>query len=701
MVIDISQFHDVFFEESFEGLDIMQSELLELKPGAADPDSINIIFRAVHSLKGGAGTFGFTAISELTGILESMLNDMRNGQKDITAEAVELLLESVGLLRGMLTAIKHKAPADDVLRADIQNRLTLMMAAETDDVLESDNLNDDSSAATQAVGGWEIYFKPHPHLFQTGNDPVRMLRELATLGEFSSEVLDEKLPPFSDLEPEDSYLAWQLTLKGDIPKEEVLEIFEWVDEDCDFTIQALAVEVSEPVEESMLDEPEVTELTSEAELPEQTVSNDEAVADAPLPELSLQTVDTVADGTNGKTAPTASSSIRLGPDKVNSLMDLVGELVITQSMLSQLADNFSPEMLPDLIDGLAQLERNTRDMQEGISGIRMLPIHTAFNHFPTLIKDLADKTGKKVELRLTGEQTEVDKSIMDKIGAPLALLVRNALDHGLETPNVRLASGKSETGSLEVKAFHQGGNLIIEVHDDGAGLDEQKIFSKAVEKGLLSANVELSVDKIHKLIFLPGFSTDDVLADESEHGMDVVRNNIESLNGVIDVQSTKGEGTTFTICVPLPFAIIDGQTVSVANEKYILPLVSIIETLEINETDIKHVTGKGELYTLRDKYIPIIRLYDVFNLKPVISDLADGLVVVVEARGQQIGLFIDDLLGQQQVVIKRLEDNYRKVQGLSGATVLGDGSVTLILDVAGLLALYRDPSLAMHNERAA
>jgi len=311
--------------------------------------------------------------------------------------------------------------------------------------------------------------------------------------------------------------------------------------------------------------------------------------------------------------------------------------------------------------------------------------------------DMTDKMGKKVELKLSGEQTELDKTVMEKIGDPLVHLVRNSLDHGLERPEVRRAAGKNETGLLHLNAFHQGGNIIIEITDDGAGLNDEKILNKARERGLVAPNEELSAEKIHELIFLPGFSTADTVTDVSGRGvgMDVVRKNITSLGGSVDVVSKQGQGSTFTIRLPLTLAIMDGQTIRVADQNYILPLISISESLEIKNSDIKRVSGKGELYPLRNEYVPVIRVYELFGLKPQTTDLEEGLLVVVDgAGGNKVGLFVDDLLGQQQVVIKSLETNYRKVVGISGATILGDGTVALILDVSGLVSLYKDPSLA-------
>ncbi|MDT8371416.1 MAG: chemotaxis protein CheA [Gammaproteobacteria bacterium] len=705
MSIDVSQFHDVFFEESFEGLDAMESGLLNLSIGTADVEAINTIFRAAHSIKGGAGTFGFMNVSEFTHVMETLLDEMRNGVRDVTSESTNLLLDAVDVLREMLTAVQQKADTDDErienVRMKLESMLNHAVQAGTEQADVGEAVEPEISGGDSQIG-WTIEFKPHSHLLQTGNDPVRMFHELELMGDLSVVCHAAKLPAFSDIEPEDCYLSWTLTLEGDESKDEIMEVFEWVDDDCDISIEPMYSNES-LVEQEQLEQKQPIELeaTSSSELvendtaePEPVVTEDNKVVQANAP--------TVAKAS----AQPATASIRVGTDKIDSLINLVGELVITQSMLSQIGDNFSKEMLPQLIDGLAQLERNTREMQEGIMRIRMLPISFAFNRFPRLVHDMTDKMGKKVELKLSGEQTELDKTVMEKIGDPLVHLVRNSLDHGLETPEVRRAAGKNETGLLHLNAFHQGGNIIIEITDDGAGLNDEKILNKARERGLVAPNEELSAEKIHELIFLPGFSTADTVTDVSGRGvgMDVVRKNITSLGGSVDVVSKQGQGSTFTIRLPLTLAIMDGQTIRVADQNYILPLISISESLEIKNSDIKRVSGKGELYPLRNEYVPVIRVYELFGLKPQTTDLEEGLLVVVDGAGGKVGLFVDDLLGQQQVVIKSLETNYRKVVGISGATILGDGTVALILDVSGLVSLYKDPSLAklmVVDERAA
>ena len=666
MSIDVSQFHQVFFEESFEGLDAMEMGLLGMQDGSPDAETINTIFRAAHSIKGGAGTFGFSQVSEFTHALETLLDQMRNGERDVSQPAINSLLQAVDVLRDMLTAVQQNNPIDTDSADSVSQQILALLQTDRPASVDVDT---PVAALTQSVG-WQIHFKPHPHLLQTGNDPVRMLHELAELGDLSVELDSSALPAFAALEPEDCYLAWTLKLRGNVTLEQINEIFEWVEGDCELNIIPLAEEnTAEPTAESgqLSDEKIATQAPA-----------------APASEAKKTTTDT------------AMSSIRVGTDKVDSLINLVGELVITQSMLSQLGENFDLSRMQQLIDGLEQLERNTRELQEGIMRIRMLPISFAFNRFPRLVHDLSAKMGKQVELKLSGEQTELDKTVMEKIGDPLVHLVRNSLDHGLETPEKRLAAGKPEMGFLHLNAYHQGGTIVIEISDDGAGLNEEKILSKAIERGLVASDDNLTPDKIHELIFMPGFSTADVVNDVSGRGvgMDVVRKNIHSLGGSVEVSSTAGVGSTFTIRLPLTLAIMDGQTIQVGDQRYIIPLTAIIESIEIKPGTVKHVTGKGEVYSLRDEYLPIIRLYQLFNVTPRSEQLEEGLLVVVEFEDQKVGLLVDELLAQQQVVIKSLETNYRKVTGMAGATILGDGTVALILDISGLLALYRNPSLA-------
>jgi two-component system, chemotaxis family, sensor kinase CheA len=382
-----------------------------------------------------------------------------------------------------------------------------------------------------------------------------------------------------------------------------------------------------------------------------------------------------------------SSSIRVSTEKIDELLNTVGELVITQSMLGQLGTKFEGPDAEQLRSGLQQLERNVRELQESVMRVRMLPISFVFSRFPRMVRDLSNRLGKDIELKMTGENTELDKTVMEKIGDPLIHLVRNSIDHGIEKPDVRAAAGKAATGTVHLDAYHKGGNITIEVKDDGGGMNKDRILAKARERGLVGANDILTDDQIHDLIFVPGFSTAEQTTDVSGRGvgMDVVRRNVKELGGSIEVRTTMGKGSRFIITLPLTLAIVDGQSVSVGGENYIVPLTQIIESMQLKPAMVNLVAGRGEVFKFREEYLPIIRLHTLFGAKPRTTELTEGLLMVVEGDGRKVGLFVDDLLGQQQVVIKSLETNYRRVDGVSGATILGDGSVALILDIPGII----------------
>lgn len=663
MTIDMSQFHGVFFEESFEGLEIMESELLELDLKDTDIEAINKIFRAAHSIKGGSGSFGFTDVTNFTHVLETLLDEVRAGEHQLIQDEVNLLLTSVDCLRDMLSASRDGADVDKENIQSIQNDLEKVLGNKASSNTEERG-HDDSSEDVQTTSDWRIDFAPHINLFQTGNDPLRMFRELEEIGELTTEANISKLPSFDDYDIEECYLSWKLFLKTDVSEDKIKEVFEWVEDDCDLSIENITQqETNEAVIES--DKSQVAEIATE---------------DKRKPEGRR------------KAASSESTSIRVNTDKIDALINMVGELVITQSMLSQFSEDFDVKNIDKLCDGLKQLERNTRELQENVMQIRMLPISFSFNRFPRLVHDLSSKLDKKIELKLTGEATELDKTVMEKIGDPMVHLVRNSIDHGIEMPEDRIAAGKPETGTLHLNAYHEGGNIVIEIEDDGAGLNKARILQKAKERGLVKDDEILSDDKINELVFRAGFSTAEQVSDVSGRGvgMDVVRRNIHDLGGVVEIKSEEGKGSTFTIRLPLTLAILDGQLIRVGNQTYIIPLVSIIESLQTNQDHTKSIAGDAELYRLRDDYIPVVRLHSVFNIQCDSTKLEDGLLVVVEAEGQKVGLFVDDLLAQQQVVIKSLETNFQKIEGVSGATILGDGTVAMILDVSSLIRLYRE-----------
>ena len=686
MSIDMAQFHQVFFEESFEGLDVMENGLLNMDPGEVDPEEINAIFRAAHSIKGGSGTFGFDNISGFTHVMETLLDEMRDGRRPVTTEGINVLLASVDVLREMLTAAQEGGEPD-------QQRIDEQRAA-LDRMLAGESASADAPAGETAPAapgadaepvGWRIVFRPHTHLLRTGNDPLRILRELADLGptEIVCDISD--LPPLAEMEPEDSYLSWELRLSAPVDKGEIDEIFEWVEDDCDFAVIPVLPEGADAAASASAPE--------SAEAPDETAEQPKLAVAEPPPERR-QTPDRRQGGDrrakSARKGGGGSSSIRVDTGKIDSLINMVGELVITQSMLGMLGEEFSMEKLGRLREGLAQLERHTRELQESVMQIRMLPISFTFSRFPRLVHDLSQKLGKKIELKMTGESTEVDKTVIEKIGDPLVHLVRNSVDHGIESPEERIAAGKPETGTVHLSAEHRGGNIVIEISDDGKGLDRDRILEKGLERGLVRPEDNLSDKQIYELIFQPGFSTAEQVSDVSGRGvgMDVVRRNINELGGAIEIDSEKGRGSTITIRLPLTLAILDGQSIRIGSETYIVPLVSIIESIQVRRDMLRHVAGKGETFRLRDEYLPIVRMHEVFGIDDArATDIADGIVVVVEAGGHKCGLFVDDLLGQQQVVIKSLEANYGRVEGISGATILGDGSVALILDIPGVMRL--------------
>ncbi|MFZ4502364.1 MAG: chemotaxis protein CheA [Methylovulum sp.] len=719
MSIDMSQFHQVFFEECFEGLEAMEAGLLNLNIDDIDPEVINTIFRGAHSIKGGSGTFGFNNVADFTHIMETLLDEMRDGRRQVTQIAINILLGSVDCLREMISSIQNEEEVDESRvaqhTADLDNELNGLAEStpppshkanvETIITETSELVSNTSEASdTNEETGWKIAFCPYLDLLKTGNDPVRMFRELSELGELTSLANIQDVPSLFEMDPEECNISWDLKVMGDIPLDEIEEIFNWVEGDCELDIQPIATKPTKktapPISEvAPEDEPEeaIETVAIEASQPTQPeiiveqpeVSKEiEPNAKPPTTATKEPNKKIQLDSDQSKLIVQVASSIRVDTSKIDALINMVGEVVITQSMLGLVGENFTMDKVDQLKKGLAQLERHTRDLQQSVMNVRMLPISFVFSRFPRLVHDISSKLGKKIELKLVGENTEIDKSVVELINDPLVHLIRNSLDHGIEMPANRIAAGKPETGTIELKAYHRGGHIVIEIIDDGHGMDRNKLIAKAVEKGLIDDTTVLTDKQAYELIFLPGFSTAEKLTDISGRGvgMDVVRRNIEALGGNIEISSELGHGTTIAIHLPLTLAILDGQSVAVGDETYIVPLVSIIESINITEKMLNKVAGKGETFRLRNQYIPIIRMHKIFNVQPSTkSKMGEGVIVVAEGQGVLCGLFVDDLLGQQQVVIKSLEANYRRVDGVSGATILGDGSVALILDVPGLV----------------
>jgi two-component system chemotaxis sensor kinase CheA len=645
--ISVTQFHKVFFEESLEGLDAMETALLALDEGG-DAELVHSIFRAAHSIKGGAATFGFPEMAAFTHEAESLLDQVREGRRAIDKTIIELMLRTVDCLRGMFDRAQAGQPLADAASEELKRQLAAAVGHQVPAAAAK------TAAKPAASNGWTIQFRPHPGMLAGGNDPLRLLRELAALGQLVVEAQLDRVPTLDALDPGECHLGWQLTLTGAATREAIASVFEWVEDECDLSIEPL-------------------------------------VAAAPAPAVEAVAAPAAATATTRSAAASSNDagSVRVGIDKIDSLIDLVGELVITQAMLDQFREDFDISRLAMLQEGLAQLARHTRTLQESVMGIRMLPIGSVFNRFPRLVRDLSQKLGKQVKLDLVGEHTELDKTVLEKIGDPLVHLVRNAIDHGLETPDKRRAAGKGDVGTLRLEASHRGGTIVVEIVDDGAGLNRDAIINKALQKGLIKSGENISDDEVGELIFQPGFSTAAVTTDLSGRGvgMDVVRRNVVDLGGHVGIKSRPGNGTTFTITLPLTLAIIDGLSAAVGEECYIVPLVSIVESIQLQPDAVRSVTGGGELFRFRNEYIPIIRLHQQFACAGAREQIEQGLVIVVEGEGHRVGLFVDELIGQQQAVVKSLEANYRRVEGISGATILADGSVALIVDVAGIIRL--------------
>ncbi len=657
------RFRLIFFEEASEAIDAIEQNLPLLQSSNGIKDVTDDIFRAAHSLKGGAATFGMSALTDFTHLMETLLDDVRSGTSSISDELVDCLFSSLDVLRNLLAHHQDNTPIEETMLQTVERELMLLIERQNTDV-------DAPEAAMIASKNWEIRFTPEHNIMHSGNDPIRYLKQCESLGELSVTCDDTKIPLWEDYQATHVYLSWKLMLSNAekaIEKQLLDDVFLWIEDECDLQFEAL---------------PDLDEYATTARLDaSELVTSD----DASTTKLEIN------DTTSKSMSPKKSQTIRVDLEKIDSLINLLGELVITQSMLNVFGDADQSHDDERLKNGLSQLERHTRELQEGVMRIRMLPISFCFSRFPRVVRDMSKKLGKRVELSIVGEHTEVDKTVIEELTDPLVHLVRNSLDHGIEAPAVREKKGKSSNGMITLKAFHQVGNIIIEITDDGAGLNKDKIFAKAMSAGLIDSEREYTEQEIFDLIFLPGFSTAEEVSDISGRGvgMDVVRRNIRSLSGTIDVRSEANAGTTFTIRLPLTLAILDGQLVRIGEETYVIPLLSIIESIQVSSQQVNRVSDQEVTFKWRDEYIPLIKLGHQFGLQEVPEPVSEGLVVVVENEGKKCGLFVNELMTHQQVVVKSLEANYQQVDGISGATILGDGSVALILDIPSLLSQTR------------
>ena len=709
MSIDMSQFYQVFFEESAEHLDSMESLLLGLDLDAPDPDQLNAIFRSAHSIKGGSGTFGFNDMTEVTHILETLLDGIRKNEITITADMVDAFLQAGDVLKGLLEAHQNGTIADTAPSIEIRARLA-QLTAKGEQQHGLQNTATTTPVASQQIAAtappsvqhnYQIKFVKSPAIFPSEAALNNLLEDLSNIGKIENQQITDD--------------SVSLSLTTYSSEDDLRETFSFFLEPEQLTITLLG-DNTEAATGSTEDEqgygffvdPEQLKADTEdaqgygffvePEALKSEVENAQGygffvdVEKQPEPDAASAATAVQPDetphrrATDRAPAGAAETSIRVGVEKVDQMINLVGELVITQSMLAEMASHLDPVMHENLVNGLAQLERNSRELQESVMSVRMMPINFVFSRFPRLVRDLAGKLDKKIQLKMIGEGTELDKGLIEKISDPLTHLVRNSLDHGVELPEDRIAKGKDPQGTITLRAAHQGGNIVIQVIDDGAGLNRERILAKAKEKGIPYSD-NISDADVWLMIFAPGFSTAAVVTDVSGRGvgMDVVKKNIEGIGGRVEISSKAGEGSTVTIRLPLTLAILDGLSIAVGDQLYIVPLSFIIESLQPNAEDIKEISGQGQVLHVRGEYLPVIALHKIFNIQPKVTDPSKGIMVLLEAEGQKVALFVDDLVGQHQVVIKSLETNYRKVVGVSGATIMGDGRVAMIMDVGALV----------------
>ncbi|CAG1004849.1 two-component system, chemotaxis family, sensor kinase CheA [Methylophilaceae bacterium] len=740
MTVDMSQFYEVFFDEAEELLAEAERLLLALDVDNPESEDLNAIFRAAHSIKGGAATFGFMDMTEITHVLENLLDKIRKNEMALTAEHVDAFLAAKDVLKMELDGHRHASSVDQAQVSDVKSVLASLTQAggivvTPAPVAQAAPAPEAAPAAAEAQP--QSSPAPAAALPAPADGLIRFNILLPELKEKDVSNLQEELGLLGEVAAtKQENGRTLLTLNTDSSEADIVSICSFILDPDDLVItQAVSGSTAAAADELAADapEPEKAEAGGKVKVQEEVgyglfAEEGKQVVEegygffapfTPHPDAAKTTLiddntpvpaeqasakpaevkPPVADGAEKKNPgrreadkvqpqSAETTSIRVGVEKVDQLINLVGELVITQAMIEQRISALDPVHHEALINSVSQLTRNTRDLQESVMSIRMMPMDFVFSRFPRMVRDLATKLGKKVELVTVGATTELDKGLIERIVDPLTHLVRNSVDHGIELPDRRKAANKNEIGRLTLSAAHKGGSIVIEVTDDGGGLNRDKILEKARSNGL-AVSENMPDSDVYQLIFAPGFSTAEVVTDVSGRGvgMDVVKRNIAAMNGSIEIRSALGFGTTIAISLPLTLAILDGMSVSLGSSVYVIPLNLIVETLQPRAEDIKTVTGEGRMVHVRGEYLPIIALHSLFNHDTEITDPTQGVLVLIEAEGRKAALFVDALVGQQQVVIKSLETNFKKIQGVSGATIMGDGSVALILDVPALIQL--------------
>ncbi len=689
--MNLDEIQQIFFQECEEGLATMEACFATIRDEAHHPETINTIFRSVHSIKGGAGAFGHERLQAYTHQYETLLDLIRNETLPLSPPLLSTIVAAFDVLADHVVAARDATEAPD----DVQMLQRLALSCGTEEAVADVSSIEGAPPASADDGfddlfamfgddepvrppQWCVTIRPAHAALDHGGEPLLLLRELASLGGEVIEADLSRLPVLAELDPNQSYLAWTVGVPGEVEESDIRGIFDFFD-------GAMSVE-RKTAPTAQADEVAAPAVASAPEpQPIDAATSKPVPAAVPSPVAAPGQTD----GNAGvrSTPVTAGQTIRVDLDKLDRLVNLVGELVITQAMLAQRLSEHNLTSIPELSD----LDHLTRELQESTMAIRAQPMKTVFSRVPRIIRELEGETGKRVRLEVDGEMTEVDKTVVERIGEPLTHLIRNAVDHGLEQPDERVAAGKPEEGVVRLSAAHQSGRIVITVTDDGRGIDRARVRAKAVERGIVAAEAPLSDEDIDNLIFAPGFSTAATLSNISGRGvgMDVVRKNVQALGGRIGIQSQLGRGSSFSLSLPLTLAVLDGMIVTVGDQTFVIPLSHIVESLRPAPGGVRVMGAGSALFDVRGSWVPVHRIADQLGIDGGEADPSKAVLIVVESDGGQAVLMVDTIQDQRQVVVKSLEANYQAIHGLAGATILGDGRVALILDVDALISRWR------------
>ena len=756
--MDMNEIKEIFFQECEEQLAELESGLLKMNDGDRDPETVNAVFRAVHSIKGGAGAFGLDDLVAFAHVFETTLDCVRSNKLEPTQDVLKVMLKAADVLadltnaardggsvdqarsRGLVKELEALAngdlPAPSAAAAVVETAPQPAVPAPTDDsgfqpipFSFDDDFGGDEPAGA-GVPEYEVNFKPRADLYAKGNDATLLLRDLARLGEMNIFCDTDALPALPDLDPENAYFKWAISIKTDKGEDAIRTVFEFAEWDCDLDVRQVEGDVASASEElpmvpvpfdlSILDDdgaapaakivkeaPALKNDAAAAVAAAETASNVTQLASAAARVEKKEAALAAAAAANAAAAQNseaAGQTIRVDLDRVDRLINLVGELVINQAMLSQSVIENDNNGTSSINMGLEELQQLTREIQDSVMAIRAQPVKPVFQRMSRIVREIADMTGKSIRLITEGENTEVDKTVIDKLAEPLTHMIRNAVDHGIETPEKRATLGKNPEGTVRLTAKHRSGRILIELADDGAGINREKVRQKAIDNDLIPADANLSDEEVDNLIFLPGFSTADKISDISGRGvgMDVVKRSIQALGGRINISSRPGQGSVFTMSLPLTLAVLDGMVVTVAGQTLVVPLTAIVETLQPEASAIHSFGANHRLISIRNSFCPLVDVGRILNFRATQADPVEGVALLVESEGGgQRALMVDAIQGQRQVVIKSLEANYTHVPGIAAATILGDGRVALILDVDAVVGASRGQSLKPEMSYAA